>query len=696
MTQLALLLALSLIGSVLSFGFGRLEVRRVAISSTLQRAEGAIERAALGFWRVGALRGLLLLTAPAVGLAGFGLLGEARAGVSGLGRAAFLLLALVLGAASCLLQARVTLSLGARGAAAAASSVAKSSARALRPLIRAAAAGAIFGESLGLLGVSAAFAALYAVRGGFAGAADGGHLASEVVRLLPAFALGAAVMALALARLGGVSAAAAQVGSAHSSSPSAGLAPADARDPALLAELVGQLAGEVLPRALLTYVVGTGATVSLALLAVAASPTAAALSGLVLALLIRAFGAIASLCGVFATRSSDDEAPLRALWRGQLSAFLVASFGLGAALFWLQKDKLGPLFASGELGLAQGALLAFLSWLPLRRRAALRELQEVRAASSAAAIARGASAGLSSLWPLLTVPALLLAAAEKLAGLAPTPLLLATFVASALALAPLSLAFGGFGALVTHSRGIAALARLELESGRPGTSGLDDAVALADRAGATHAALGLGFSLLLGLLALSGGAPPSTPSSVGIPLLATFLGVTLVLLFGAWATRSAVVTGRLVGSEVERQLHEPLRKSSGALPNDFAPSYKACLEALLSAARALPVLDALGLLLAPFVLAALLRELKAPLAPALLGFGLSALLTGIVVSLSGRATRAALAEQRKRSRGVDAGAPALVEADSFGALIGVTATASVEALVVVFSLTVICLAPLLS
>ena len=168
MTQLALLLALSLIGSVLSYGFGRLEVRRVAISSTLQRAEGAIERAALAFWRLGALRGLLLLAAPAVGLAGFGLLGEARAGVSGLGRAAFLLLALVLGAASALLQARVTLSLGARGAAAAASSVARGSARALRPLIRAAAAGAIFGESLGLLGVSAAFAALYAVRGGFA------------------------------------------------------------------------------------------------------------------------------------------------------------------------------------------------------------------------------------------------------------------------------------------------------------------------------------------------------------------------------------------------------------------------------------------------------------------------------------------------------------------------------------------------
>ena len=100
-----------------------------------------------------------------------------------------------------------------------------------------------------------------------------------------------------------------------------------------------------------------------------------------------------------------------------------------------------------------------------------------------------------------------------------------------------------------------------------------------------------------------------------------------------------------------------------------------------------------ALLLVPFGLALGLRETGSALTPALLAFGLSALLTGVVVSLGARATRAVLAEQRRRSR--DWAATSLVDADTFGALIGVTAAASVEALVPVLALTVICLAPLL-
>lgn len=694
MTQLALLLALSLIGSVLSYAFGRLEVRRVGISATIQRAEGALERAALGLLRVGALRGLLLLAAPAVGLIGFGLMGGPRAGVSGLGRGAFLLLALVSGAFSTLVQARVTLTFGARASAAGASASARGSTRALRPLIRAAAAGAVFGEALGLLGVSGAFAGLFAVRGGFAGAADSAELAIEVVRLLPAFALGAAVMALSLARLGSVSAAAAQAGSAVTGTKEFGLSPGDARDPALLASLVGQLAGELLPRALTTYAASVGATVSLALLAVSASTGSAALTGLVLALLIRAFGAIASVCGVFGARSADDESTLRALWRGQASALFVALFGLGAALFWLERDKMPALFVSGALGLILTTVLGLLAWLPLRRQgSASREPAERHASSAAAVIVRGAAAGFGSSWPVLLTPALLLAVAERFSSLTPGALLLTTFAAGALALGPLSLALGGFGALAIPSRSIAALARLELEPTRR-QGGFDEAVLLGDRAGAAHGAVSLGLGLWLGLLAFPGTGVTAASGNVGLAALATALGVAIVVWFGARATRGAIAAARLVGVEVERQLPDATRSGAGTLPADFAPSYKGCLEALTEGARALPVVEVAALLLSPFVLAAVLRESGLALTPTLLSFGLASLLTGVVISLGGRATRAVLAEQRKRAR-ADAGASALADADTFGALVGVTATANIEALALALALTVICLAPLL-
>jgi hypothetical protein len=96
-TQLALLLALSLIGVVLSFGFGRLEVKRGPVSVTVKRAEGALERASVAVLRLGAMRGLALLAVPAVGLGAFALLGTGHSSVPVAGRAVFLVVALLAG-----------------------------------------------------------------------------------------------------------------------------------------------------------------------------------------------------------------------------------------------------------------------------------------------------------------------------------------------------------------------------------------------------------------------------------------------------------------------------------------------------------------------------------------------------------------------------------------------------------------------
>ena len=702
MTQLALLLALSLIGVVLSFAFGRLEVKRGAVSATVKRAEGALERASVAVLRLGAGRGLLLLTVPALGLSAFAMLGGARGSVPGIGRAAFLVVVLLAGAASALIQARLTLGLGTRAASSAAAAVARSSARAMRPLIRAAAAVAVFGEGLGVLGVAAAFASLYAVRGGFASTGSSADLAVEVLRLLPAFALGAAITALSLSREGSIAATAARVGGGRALELDASIDAGDARDPALLAELVGHLTGELLPRALTSYVCGLCATISVALLALTTGNAGkGALTWLVLVVLVRAFGAVGSVCGVFAARVTDEEAPLQALWRGQASALAVSLFGLGAALFWLERELLLPLFAAGALGLLAMALVGQLSWLPLRRRTpAAREFADTRGGGEAATIARGTSSGLASLWPALVVPALVLALVERaLAQTAPPGLLLLTFAAGALSLSPFALSMAGFGLLATHARGVATLARLELEPRRR-AGRLDDASVLGAAAGSTHATLALSLSLLLGLLSLTVGASPALTGSLGLSAFATVAGVALVLLFGARATRSAVLGARLVSVEVERQFREfPRQPSAAALPTDFTPSYKGCVEAALTAARGASVLELGSLLLAPFLLGAFLHwGAAAPaLGTPLVGFGVAAVLAGLVFTLGGRATRAMLGELRRRLRGSDAGLVprAVTEAESFGELVGVTAASSVEALALVLALTVLCLAPLL-
>jgi hypothetical protein len=276
-------------------------------------------------------------------------------------------------------------------------------------------------------------------------------------------------------------------------------------------------------------------------------------------------------------------------------------------------------------------------------------------------------------------------------------LVLVTFAAGALSLSPLALSMAGFSLLTTHARGVVALARLEIEARRRGGR-LEDAGVLGAAAGSTHVTLALALALLLGLLSLNGPVA-GPPGSLGFAAFATVAGLVLVLLFAARATRSAVSGARLVAAEVERQLREfPRHQGVPAVPIDFTPSYKGCVEASLSAARAASVVELAGLLVAPFLLGALLHWGASPtLSSPLIGFGVASLLAGLVLSLGGRATRATLGELRRRLRGSDAGLVprASVEAESFGELVGVTAASSVEALALVFALTVLCLAPLL-
>jgi Na+/H+-translocating membrane pyrophosphatase len=154
----------------------------------------------------------------------------------------------------------------------------------------------------------------------------------------------------------------------------------------------------------------------------------------------------------------------------------------------------------------------------------------------------------------------------------------------------------------------------------------------------------------------------------------------------------------LVTVEVERQVRD-LRQAQGTavVPSDYAPSYKACVEAVVAAARGTSLIELLVLLVTPFVLGSLLMWSGAAGSErTLASFGIASVLAGLILTLAGRATRAALREVRRRLRSSDIGAPsAALEAQSFGDLLGVTAATSAEALALVLALTVLCLAPLL-
>ncbi len=691
MTQLALLLTLGLIGLVAAFALGRLELRRGVVAPTVKRIEGAVDRACQAvLWRSGK-RTLVLLVVPALALVTGSLLLSAPGGaVSPAGRAAFCGVALFAGALSAFLHARLVLGFGVRACSAAASAAARGSALALRPLLRASGAAAVFGEGLGLLGLGASFCLLYAVRGGFAQSAGSIDLVREVVRLLPAFALGAAVSALALAREGGALAAAALVGGGQTLERESALPALDPRNPATLAELIGAQVGGLLPRALVGYVAGLGASVGAAVLSLggAGASHPGAFRLLLLLLVVRAFGVIGSMCGVFAARAEEHESAESALWRGQLTALAVSVFGAAAGLYWLRLEGTASLLIACAAGLVVASSVSRLAWLPLRRGAGpARETAEARTMSEGAAIALGAGSGLSSLLPALLLPALGLWLLEGLRGAAlggasPTaPTLLVAFVAGLVATLPLSLAVNGLGLLADAAQTVAALAQLGEQ--RRGNLRLDEVSSIGGGAAGAHASLALAASLLLGLFALADGAPSASPAPLGPPLSAALAGITLVLLFAARSARGALLGARVVGDEVRRQLRGATARAGTPPAPDFTPSYKACVDSALASSSESSLWLPSAALLAPFVLGALSALLGNVLPrSALLGFACSAVLSGLVFVLSSRATRAALREARQRSRGSEANAGSTGAAlSSFGDLLGIAAATGVEALI---------------
>jgi K(+)-stimulated pyrophosphate-energized sodium pump len=698
-TQLALLLALGSIGLAMSFVLGRLEVRRGPVAPTVKRIEGAVERAALSLLRGAGLRALALLALVTAALVGsILLLGKPATTLPVAGQVAFIVVAMLGGGLSALVHARLSVALGSRACSVASAATARGSSRSLQPLLRASGATAGFGEGLGLLGLALAFAALYAIRGGFA-QAGGAELAGEVVRLLPAFALGAAVTALVLARAGGTLAGATLVGGGSSGERDAVLDATDPRNPTKLAELLAEQVGGWLPRALVSYVAGVSANVAAALLAVAATSEPAdgrpsPLTCLLLMLSVRAFGIVASLCGVFAARADENEAPGQALLRGHLCAFAVSAFGLAASLYWLRVDGGFGLLTPGLAGLVVALIVTQVAWLPVRRTSnGARETVDARSLSESAAVARASGAGLACLLPALVLPAAGFWLAEKL-GMPANPgmsLVIVTFVAGLIATTPYSLAVAGFGVLSEGAQGAAALARLEGDA-RRASSRLEEASTMGGGAAAGHTSLAFAASLLLGLFALHDGSRRALP---GLELLAICAAIVVVLAFASRATRSALLGARPIADEVKRQLQGlPRKQGAPSLPADFTPGYKACVESALAGAKRGNLPEVGWVALAPFALALML--LGEPSArSALLAFATAAVICGLTFVLASRATRAALREAKRRARATETAGPALSGLQSFGDVLGLGAAASVEALMGVLALSMLSLASLL-
>src|SRR3989442_3079169 len=149
-----------------------------------------------------------------------------------------------------------------------------------------------------------------------------------------AFGFGASLVALFAQLGGGIYTKAADVGADLVGKVEAGIPEDDPRNPAVIADLVGDNVGDCAGRGADLFESTAAGNVGAMILGIALFPVFG-MGGILFPLLARAFGLIATIVGVFTVKCREDEDPMSALNRGYLVTTILAMGGFAAAVYLL-------------------------------------------------------------------------------------------------------------------------------------------------------------------------------------------------------------------------------------------------------------------------------------------------------------------------------------------------------------------------
>jgi K(+)-stimulated pyrophosphate-energized sodium pump len=453
------------------------------------------------------------------------------------------------------------------------------------------------------------------------------------------FAFGASFVALFAQLGGGIYTKSADIGADLVGKVEARIPEDDARNPAVIADLVGDNVGDCAGRAADMFESASAENIGAMILGVALFPVFG-IAGVLFPLVVGAFGLIASIGGVLVARmKSEAENPMAAMVRGHLTALLGASVGLRVAVSSLLGDN-GWMLAAGIVGVVASFVFAVvtryytgLGHRPVRWIAASSLVGPTTNIVSGLVIALESTA-----LPALTICAALFGSywcgARGLPGVEGAGLY-GTAVATAAMLSTIAyvLAMDMYGPITDNAGGIVEMSG-QAESVRGRTDRLD---AVGNITKATTKGYAIGCAALAAFLLFSAYLDEVTLlararfellsdiraatfrfDEVDLGKLPVFVaavaGAAVVFAFSGLAIRAVVHGAESVTAEVRRQF----RDSPGILNRTARPDYARCVD--IVAARALIGMIAPGVLAvsAP-VLAGLAFKLVASSDDAFLG-----------------------------------------------------------------------------
>ncbi|MCD6120584.1 MAG: sodium-translocating pyrophosphatase [Spirochaetales bacterium] len=452
--------------------------------------------------------------------------------------------------------------------------------------------GTVMGMSvvgLALLGISFTFVVVFKVVSGSA-AGDStsvektvlDSLARSVLPILAGFSLGASSIALFSRVGGGIFTKAADVGADLVGKVEADIPEDDPRNPATIADNVGDVAGmgADLFESFVGSIIGCmilGLTVS--------APTSVKLKLISLPLILSVTGVPASFIGVFFVKAKPEGSPQRALNIGTFgAAVLAAVFSFFILRYYMGADTFNSvsgyinIFLAMIFGLTAGVIIGILTeFFTGTNTSPVKSIVRSSITGSATNLITGMGVGMLSSFPALVIIVTAIYGSFAVAGLYGIGI-----AALGMLVTPgIQLAVDAYGPIADNAGGLAVMADFPHEV-REITDNLD-------AVGNTTAAIGKGFAIgsaaLTAIILFTSFEEQSGAGSItitSIPVLTGLLfGAVIPYLFSSLALSAVGKAAYKMVEEVRRQFSE----HPGILEETEEPDYKKCIS--ISTASAL-------------------------------------------------------------------------------------------------------------